>query len=304
MTSTYIVKRNQNIYDVAVQIYGSVEGLFDLLISNEGLSMDSELAEGQELVYHELFIQNKAILDKLTEDGITLANGLAREIPMISLGNLQFIMGVKAKKNVNAVVMKVDGEGPITVDWGDGVFEDNDLIKGNKQTFTHLYTKTETCKMFVSADNSITGLDIRGIEGIIYLQECYDSLVSYAESKDNIEEGGIGLIGNQLKRMTLINKPDFNAMCLEKFDLAYLNLSGASFQGTSIYDYMVSRKNNSATLSGGEIHLTESFLDTATIEVVYDLVNNPDNGEKWIVYIDDTVFKKDGFDYFMNFPLS
>lgn len=303
MASTYTVKRNQNIYDVAVQIYGSVEGLFDLLISNEGLAMDSELKEGQELVYHPVFIQNHSMLNKFASEKITLANGLAKEIPVINLNNVQFVMGVQARKNVTER-MKIEGDGPIVVDWGDSVFEVNSLPKNNKVTFTHLYTSTLMFKLFVSSDNPITALDIRGISGRIYLQECLNSLTSYAESKDNIEEGCIGLIGNQLKRLTLINKPDFNAMCLERFDLSYLNLTGASFKDTSITDYIRSRQTGGATLEGGEIHLSEAFVPKETIEAVYDLVNDEQYGDKWIVFIDDTVFKKDGFDYFMNFPLS
>lgn len=303
MASTYTVKRNQNIYDVAVQIYGSVEGLFDLLISNEGLAMDSELKEGQELVYHPVFIQNHSMLNKFANEKITLANGLAKEIPVINLSNVQFVMGVQARKNVTER-MKIEGDGPIVVDWGDSVFEVNSLLENNMVTFIHLYTSTLMFKLFVSSDNPITALDIRGMAGRIYLQECLNSLISYAESKDNIEEGCIGLIGNQLKRFALINKPDFNAMCLERFDLSYLNLTGASFKDTSITDYIRSRQTGGAALEGGEIHLSEAFVPKETIEAVYDLVNDEQYGDKWIVFIDDTVFKKDGFDYFMNFPLS
>ena len=34
----YKVRSGQNIYDVALTLYGSVEGIFDLLVSNEWLN--------------------------------------------------------------------------------------------------------------------------------------------------------------------------------------------------------------------------------------------------------------------------
>ena len=49
----YTVKPNQNLFDVALHLYGSIEGLFDLLISNPELNMTSDLVYGQELIYHE-----------------------------------------------------------------------------------------------------------------------------------------------------------------------------------------------------------------------------------------------------------
>ena len=54
----YKVKPAQNLYDVALHLYGSIEGLFDLLITNEWLSMTTELQPGMELEYHDYFVIN------------------------------------------------------------------------------------------------------------------------------------------------------------------------------------------------------------------------------------------------------
>ena len=40
----YKVRNGQNIYDVALTLYGSIEGIFDLLISNEWLNMETQLS--------------------------------------------------------------------------------------------------------------------------------------------------------------------------------------------------------------------------------------------------------------------
>mgnify|MGYP003254322819 CR=1 FL=1 len=47
----YRVITGQNIYDVALHLYGSIEGIVDLLINNPGLSLETELRTGQELTY-------------------------------------------------------------------------------------------------------------------------------------------------------------------------------------------------------------------------------------------------------------
>lgn len=303
MASTYIVKKNQNIYDVAVQIYGSIEGLFDLLISNEGLTVNTDLVAGQELKYHDIFIQNQSILNTLKEEGITLANGKVKEYIAVSYGNAQLVMAAVGTEG-KEISIKIKGGGQITVEWGDGTYTDNNLQIVDSVTLSHTYSDTGIYRVVVFGDSNLTALDVRGTNGSVFIQKCNESLVSYSENRDNIKEGTIRLFGPQMRQMVLQNKVLFDTTCLEKLDLTYLDLTGATFEGNSIYEYMLSRKENSATLSGGEIHLSEIAVDTATIEVIYDMVNDPDYGEKWIVYVDDTVFKKDGFDYFNNFPLS
>ena len=68
--ATYTVKPNQNLFDVALHLYGSIEGLFDLLISNPDLNMTSELVYGQELVYHKDFILNESVVSEFQKQGI------------------------------------------------------------------------------------------------------------------------------------------------------------------------------------------------------------------------------------------
>lgn len=71
----YITKSGQNLYDVALAIYGSVEGIFDLLISNPSISYETVLSKGTELLYHEDFTLNKDIVTWLTDNKISVRNG-------------------------------------------------------------------------------------------------------------------------------------------------------------------------------------------------------------------------------------
>lgn len=73
----YIVKSGQNLFDVALSIYGSVEGVFDLLISNESqsLSFDTQLSPGQSLEYSDGYLIFKNVHDWLSDNNIKVANG-------------------------------------------------------------------------------------------------------------------------------------------------------------------------------------------------------------------------------------
>ena len=51
----YTVTAGQCIYDIALHLYGSIEGITDLLISNPALSLEDTLRSGQELVYSDDF---------------------------------------------------------------------------------------------------------------------------------------------------------------------------------------------------------------------------------------------------------
>lgn len=71
----YITKSGQNLYDIALAIYGSIEGIFDLLISNPDISFETVFTKGVELSYHEDFVLNKDVVNWLDNNNITVKNG-------------------------------------------------------------------------------------------------------------------------------------------------------------------------------------------------------------------------------------
>ena len=54
----YKVIAGQNIYDIALHIYGSIEGIVDLMMCNTDLSLDTTLKVGDELIYSDDFINH------------------------------------------------------------------------------------------------------------------------------------------------------------------------------------------------------------------------------------------------------
>lgn len=71
----HVVKTGQNLYDVALTLYGSIEGIFDLLISNPSISYNTVFKTGMELNYHEDFIINQDIVSWLDENNVDVRNG-------------------------------------------------------------------------------------------------------------------------------------------------------------------------------------------------------------------------------------
>lgn len=73
--SKYTVKKGQNLYDIALELHGSIEGIFDLLVSNENISLNDELPKGLELTWHESFVVNNDIQEWLSNNNIVPKNG-------------------------------------------------------------------------------------------------------------------------------------------------------------------------------------------------------------------------------------
>ena len=71
----YRVRSGQNIYDVALTLYGSVEGIFDLLSSNRWLNMETQLKYGMELTYHENFVLHADIPMWFNDHKLLVKNG-------------------------------------------------------------------------------------------------------------------------------------------------------------------------------------------------------------------------------------
>lgn len=71
----YTVKSGQNIYDVAMTLFGSIEGVLDLLVNNQDLSYESNLVAGQQLSYDEDFVINQDIVDWFGSNHVVVKNG-------------------------------------------------------------------------------------------------------------------------------------------------------------------------------------------------------------------------------------
>lgn len=113
----YSVIAGQNIFDVALHLYGSIEGIVDLMMNNADLSLASVLAVGQELVYTDGFVINADVVAYNAARGIVPANGEHHVYPKYPEGQLSVEFHLPAA--VLNVSFTASGTGSLEIDWGD-----------------------------------------------------------------------------------------------------------------------------------------------------------------------------------------
>lgn len=139
----YKVRSGQNIYDIAVQLYGSIEGVIDLLASNPDISVNTVLQCGMLLTYHDGFVLRQPIKQWLDDNDVKVANGhhyyeyqdiyAMSEAYLKSIGNsytereLDSVvkdmatpkMTVIQNGRVSTIRIHVAENGYVMLDWGD-----------------------------------------------------------------------------------------------------------------------------------------------------------------------------------------
>lgn len=194
----YKVRSGQNIYDVALSLYGSVEGIFDLLASNNWLNMETQLTYGMVLNYHEEFIINKNIVIWLKDNDVLVKNGEhiynyldveklvknhiatyhsalynslsdmssdEQNMYWESLYTPRMVIHQQGKTTNMAVQLKANTH--LIVDWGD--YSAPQIIEGGEeQEVEHCYKGTGKHIITLYGDFKCTKLDFRELNGIYY----------------------------------------------------------------------------------------------------------------------------------------
>lgn len=113
----YSVIAGQNIFDVALHLYGSIEGIVDLMMNNPDLSLDTTLAVGQELVYTDDFVINADVVAYNAARGIVPANGEHHVYPKYP--EEQLCVEFHLPATVLNVSCTASGTSSLEIDWGD-----------------------------------------------------------------------------------------------------------------------------------------------------------------------------------------
>lgn len=166
--ATYKVKTAQNIFDVAIMLYGSIEGLFDLLISNDWLSMKTELKPGMELEYHDYYKTNEGIVSVIEKRGYLAANSERRIYHKSTDQPIVFVFAI-ADNEADSISFAVSGTGTMLVDWGDNSSLEEVMLTSGLATLDHWFdNKVEKRRVKVYGDFQLSMFDAEGIPGTIY----------------------------------------------------------------------------------------------------------------------------------------
>lgn len=145
---SYQVITGQNIYDVALHIYGSVEGITDLLVNNERLSLDDDLRAGDVLYYTDDYRINQEVVAYYQTHGITPASGELHVYPK-SFG-LPLTVELYLSQEAISSGFTVSGSGKLEIDWGDNSVAEAVSVDGNSLRLSHLFDSPAGGKRKVS----------------------------------------------------------------------------------------------------------------------------------------------------------
>ena len=177
---TYTVRSGQNIYDVCVQLYGSVEGLLDLLISNpslkvedygpeeligQPLTMNTVLSRGVILNYHETSKINSSIVQYFDDNDIHVANGDHSITLQDSYASTtKFVITHSSKTATIGVKLR---SGSMYIDWGD--FSDPEKIEDTEEhTFDHAFKSSDQHIIKIYGDFIAETIDFSALNGTAY----------------------------------------------------------------------------------------------------------------------------------------
>lgn len=291
--AVYIVKPNQNLFDVALHLYGSIEGLFDLLISNPDLNMTSELKYGQELTYHDEFVLNESIVNEFKNQNIVPSSG-ARKVYFKSPDeDLIFLIGVNADMAFTA--FKVAGSGIMVIDWGDNSELEHITLTMELRSIEHYFdndTEKRRIRIYGNTDTlKLTQFDTTGLGGALLL--CKPIVVDeYVCTNRGYSLIGLSMFEGTYK-LNLRSATIDNLLPIGDMHLQELDLTDVRFMHDNIVDdYLEYIVTHYADRRPCTVYLTTepSAIGYAAIDTI---LNEPEwnVSDTWKFYINNQLYQ-------------
>lgn len=133
----YIITAGQNLYDVALHIYGSIEGITDLLVNNPALSMASRLYAGQELIYTDDYQIDADVVAYYRQREINPANG-ERNV-YFKEPRYPRIAEFRIPAPATSTGIVLCGSGVTEIDWGDNTPLECVELNNEPATINHFF---------------------------------------------------------------------------------------------------------------------------------------------------------------------
>lgn len=304
----YKVIQGQNIYDVALHIYGSVEGITDLMVSNETLSFDTDLKAGDELIYSDDYQINQEVVAYYNTHGITPASGEQHIYPKYF--TLPKTIEVYTSNKEIGVGFTVSGNGKIEVDWGDNTEVQTVILSDKATVINHLFDSTVGGKRCVSLymQGYIKLLDISELmPTYLYILKPL-SIERFALNNATLTLDALPMLGDVFS-LTLdgLKTLDLTPL-IELKSLISLSLIQTVFRQPTIDTYLIglverhdNRRNCKVTMTvqpSGEYREPQKdsnnrYLLTSGMEAIWVLTHEEawNEGGAWEFIINETTYK-------------
>lgn len=294
----YKVISGQNIYDVALHIYGSIEGITDLLICNPFLSMADTLASGQELTYSDDYVINAEIVAYNRVHGIVPANG-ERNVYYKDPQHPR-LAEIRIPAGATSASLSFSGSGIMQIDWGDNSAL-QDIVPGDRLTrFSHSFDNIISFdrKIRIYGDFRLRQADLTELNPsvIIILSPVYTEEVTLKGCRASLGFLRMleGLYSLDLKKVKTNNL----LPVIECRQLMRLDLSGMDILRENLDDFLIALVREHYGRRNCEVILTEfpsgeyrepprddegNYAVTAGMEAVWLLTNEPawNEGGPW-----------------------
>lgn len=287
--ATYTVKVSQNIFDIALLLYGSVEGIYDLLISNPSLSMDTELVPGMELEYHDYFVINEGIVSEINARDLKPANG-QRKVYFKDAKSKQ-VFQFNVPSDDEAVSFRISGSGNMIVDWGDNSALESILLRNTLTTIYHNFDNNvdeRVVKIF--GDFTVLCLDATNIPSQLYSLRpiVVDEFIC---GGNNYPLDGLFLFDGtykvDLRGMQVTDLSPINDMSLQELDLRDVYFE----RPAALDEYLVQLVSNHGTRRDCKVLLTTTPGESG-MAAIQTIINEPEWNASgaWVFDINGTIY--------------
>ncbi|MGL5690366.1 MAG: hypothetical protein ACRDD8_06025 [Bacteroidales bacterium] len=282
--SKYVVKSGQNIYDIALSIYGSLDGLVYLLMSNKNITLDSVIVEGDIMEYDENHIISNATINHFEANQYP-SNG-AYDVFYKDKPTKEKLV-IYAYEHASVASMVIGGDGVLFIDWGDNT-DIQTIELGSNRRIEHIFNNKTSLKRQIKmyGSFSISTLDLSGMN--IEKMFAIDSfVVGNASLKNNRKVDNIGFASVFLSMRSLnLSGSIVRDMLplIEAYDMDNLDISGCNIKTSTLDQYL--------------IHIVEKYQDRPACSVVAtnntlpsgeykqpDVLNSPQTGMEavWVL---------------------
>lgn len=288
----YKIKTGQNIFDVAIHLYGSIEGLFDLLISNTWLTMNTDLKPGIELEYHDYYVINDGIVNEINNNQIIPSNGSRHVYNKESQYSLRAICHISPDSTLSC--LSISGDGTMQIDWGDNSGLEDIVLSNSKVSLSHYFDNTvEQRRIKIYGDFNLMTLDSSKLNGDIFpiTPIVVDEYVS--RSNRNSLKGLFLFDGTVIVDLEGSSISDLSP--IYDMSLQELNLKNVGFANEDILDnYLLYIVSDYGTRRNCTVYLSEEPSE-AGMNAILQIINEPDwnDAGAWKFIINDKIYTKE-----------
>lgn len=303
----YQVLTGQSLFDIALHVHGSIEGIVDLLISNPSLSLASKLKCGEEISFTDGFVIDTDIAAYYKLNGIVPANG-ERTVYYKQVQFARFA-DVYVENTQTSVYFCISGSGTIEIDWGDNSNIEEVTLDTNTKQLTHSFDNSisEKRNIRLYGELDICELDFSGLVATrIYLHHPL-SVEKFILNKTHIQIDFLPLLRNtyEMKLHQLSTDSLFPLLHLK--GLMRLDLSDAIIKQKVLDEYLIGLVRYYYERRSCMVHLTcqpsgvyrepdrdenLNYILTTGMEAVWVLTHEPSWNEAghWQFTINETTF--------------